>query len=137
MSRENVETVRASNEAWTRGDWDGLRDAYDPDVLMRTVDEWPEAGPHFGRDAVLRFFEQLRATWDTNELETISLTDADDRVVGHYVLHGVGRGPDARIDVANVVTFRRGKIIMIEYFWHHREALEAVGLSEQDAHADS
>jgi ketosteroid isomerase-like protein len=74
MSQENVETVQASNEAWSRGDWGGLRDAYDPDVVMRTVDEWPEAGPHFCRDAVLRFFEQLRATWDTNELETISLT---------------------------------------------------------------
>jgi hypothetical protein len=51
-------------------------------------------------------------------------------------LHGVGRGPDARIDVANVVTLRCGKIIMIEYFWD-RDALRTVGLSEQDAHADS
>jgi hypothetical protein len=82
----------------------------------------------------LRFFEQLRATWDANELETISLIEAADRVIGHYVLHGVGRGPDARIEVANVVTLRRDKAVMIE-FWNHAEALDAVGLSEQDAHA--
>src|SRR5215212_9970559 len=121
MTQGNVEIVRASTEAWTRGDWDRLRDAYDPDVVMRTVDEWPEAGPHFGRDAVMRFFQQLRATWDTNELETIRLTDAGDRVVGHYVLNGVGRGPNTRIDVANVVTLRGGQIIMIEYFWNHAD----------------
>jgi ketosteroid isomerase-like protein len=130
MSQENLEIVRASNEALTRGDWDGLREAYDPDVVMRTVEEWPEAGPHFGQDAVVRFFEQIRATWDTRELETISLTEAGDRVVGHYLLHGVGRGPDARIEVTNVMTLRRGRIVMIEYFWDHAEALEAVGLSE-------
>ena len=32
---------------------------------------------------------------------------------------------------------RRGRIFLIEYFWNHAEALEAVGLSEQDAQADS
>jgi ketosteroid isomerase-like protein len=135
MSQENVEIARAANEAWTRGDWDGLRETYDADVVMRTVEDWPEAGPHFGRDAVVRFFEQLRATWDINELETIALTEAGDRVVGHYVFHGVGRGPDARIEVANVVTFRSGKAVMLEYFWNYADALEAVGLSGQDARA--
>jgi ketosteroid isomerase-like protein len=131
MTQENVDIVRAGTAAWSRGDWDGLRDTYDPDVVMRTVAEWPEAGPHFGRDAVVRFFQQLRATWDTNELETVSLTEAGDRVVGHYVLHGVGRGPDARIEVANVFTFRRGRVVMVEYFWNHAEALEAIGLSSK------
>ena len=32
---------------------------------------------------------------------------------------------------------RKGKIVVVEFFWDHAEALEAVGLSEQDAHADS
>ena len=31
----------------------------------------------------------------------------------------------------------RGKDLNIDYFWDHAEALEAVGLSEQDAHANS
>ena len=70
-------------------------------------------------------------------METISLIEAGDRVVGHHVLHGVGRGPDARIEVANVVTLRRCRAVMIEYFWNHADALEAVGLSVQDTHAGS
>jgi hypothetical protein len=36
-----------------------------------------------------------------------------------------------------VCTLRKGRIFLLEYFWDHAEALEAVGLSEQDAHADS
>ena len=36
-----------------------------------------------------------------------------------------------------VNTVRNGKIRYREFFWDHDEALEAVGLSEHHAHADS
>ena len=104
MSQENVEIVRAGIEAWAAGDVERLRETYDPDVVMRTVEEWPEAGPHFGREAVFRFFEQLRDTWDTGEMEAISLIDAGDRVIARFRWTGVGRGPDASIDVTNIQT---------------------------------
>jgi hypothetical protein len=32
---------------------------------------------------------------------------------------------------------RRGRIFYLECFWDHAEALECLGLSEQDPHADS
>ncbi len=32
---------------------------------------------------------------------------------------------------------RKGRIFYNELFWDHAEALEALGLSEQDAHPDS
>jgi ketosteroid isomerase-like protein len=130
MSAENVEVVRAINEAWIAGDVQRTSDSYDPDVVMRTVAEWPEAGPYFGREEVIRFFEQLRDTWEVVELETISLIDAGDRVVGQYRWHGSGRGPDLNLEITQVVTFRQGKMVMVEYFRRHTDALEAVGLSE-------
>jgi hypothetical protein len=36
-----------------------------------------------------------------------------------------------------VFTVRKGKIVYQEFFWDHDEALETLGLSEQDAYADS
>jgi ketosteroid isomerase-like protein len=36
-----------------------------------------------------------------------------------------------------VQTVREGRIFYVEFFWDHAKALEAMGLSEQDAHADS
>ena len=131
MSQENVEIVRATGEAWAAGDVERLWETYDPDIVMRTVEEWPEAGPHFGREAVLRFLEELRGTWDAGEMEEISLKDAGDRVVCRQRWHGIGRGPDAYLEVTTVMTFRNSKIVMIEYFWDHARALEALGLSEQ------
>ncbi len=39
--------------------------------------------------------------------------------------------------VAHVLTFRRGKVVKFTEFKVVADAFEAVGLSEQDAHADS
>jgi ketosteroid isomerase-like protein len=68
MSRENVEIVRALFEVWNAADMDAFRELYDPDVIVRTVGDWPEPGPYVGREAAMRFHEQLRDTWDVNTL---------------------------------------------------------------------
>jgi ketosteroid isomerase-like protein len=86
----------------------------------------------------MRQFEQMRETWDADALELISdFIDATDRLVVRFIWRGVGHGPEANLELTNVVTVRKGKVFGLEYFWDHAEALEAVGLSEQDAHADS
>jgi ketosteroid isomerase-like protein len=40
------------------------------------------------------------------------------------------------LEITNVMTMRKGRIVYQEFFWDHAEALETLGLSEQDAHAD-
>jgi ketosteroid isomerase-like protein len=62
MSQENVEVVRRGFEAWSRGDMDALRELYDPGMIWRSPEGWPEPGPYAGREAVMRQVEQLRAT---------------------------------------------------------------------------
>ena len=54
MSQENVEIVRAFFETWNAGDMDAFRELYDPDVIVRTVKDWPEPGPFVGREALMR-----------------------------------------------------------------------------------
>jgi ketosteroid isomerase-like protein len=131
MSQENVEVVRALVEAWNAGDMDALREMHDPDVIVRTVENWPEPGPYVGREAVMRFIEQLRDTWDADTLDVTSdFIDAADRVVVRGIWRGVGHGPQSNLELTDVVTVRKGRIRGHEYFWDHAEALEAVGLRE-------
>ena len=131
MSQENVEVVRATIAAWNAGDMDGLRELNHPEVIVRPPTGWPEPGPFVGREAVMRQFEQMRATWDADAVELISdFVDAGDRVAVRFVWHGVGQGPEANMELTYVATVRKGKIFNIEYFWDHAEALEAIGLSE-------
>jgi ketosteroid isomerase-like protein len=139
MSRENVEIVRALFEEWNAGDMDAVRELYDPDVIVRTVADWPEPGPYIGRESVMRFYGQLRETWggDTNE-PVSDFIDVADHVAVRYVWRGTGgHGPEANMELTLVFTVRKGRIVYQEFFWDHAEVLEILGLSERDAHAGS
>jgi ketosteroid isomerase-like protein len=131
MSQENVEIVRAVFDAWNMGDMDAVREIHDPTVILRTTEDWPEPGPHVGRDAVMRFVEQLRDTWNADAFEVISdFIDAADHVVVRFIWHGAGHGPESNMELTDVCTVRKGRIRGHEFFWNHAEALEALGLSE-------
>jgi ketosteroid isomerase-like protein len=132
MSQENVEIVRAWLEAWNAGDFDAWAEFLAPNVIMLPVEGWPEPGPFAGREAVVRQFLQQREAWDAEAVEPISdFIDAADRVVLRFIWHAAGHGPAANFDVTGVFTVRKGKVLIIEFFWDQAEALEAVGLSEQ------
>ena len=137
MSQENVEIVRAAYGAWNAGDMDAFRELQDPDVIARAPEGWPEPGPFVGRERLMRQFKQMRETWDADAFEVISLIDVADRVVARFTWRGVGHGPESNMEFTSVSTVRKGRIVYQEFFWDHAEALEALGLSEQDAHADS
>ena len=138
MSQENVKIVRAGFAAYNAGQMDALRELLNPDaIIVRGLEGWPEPGPFVGRDAVIRSFERLREAWNKDTLEPTRLIDAGDRVVARQTWRAVGSGPDMNMDMTVIFTLRGGKIFLMEYYWDHTEALKAVGLSEQDAHADS
>ncbi len=131
MSQENVEIVRASNQAWNDGDMDAFRELLDPHVIVRTVGNWPEPGPHVGRDAAMAFYRGLRAAFDEDRLrETSDYLHIGDRVVVRLVMDSVGRGPPANLESTLVLSVREGQIRSVEFFWDHAQALEAAGLSE-------
>ena len=131
MSQENVEIVRRAHEVWNAGDMDTLRELYDPGIIWRGPEGWPEPGPYAGREAVMGQVEQMRETWDTDSFELISeLVDVGDRVAVRFIWRGAGHGPEANIEATGVYTVRKGRICAIEFFWDHAEALEILGLSE-------
>ena len=132
MSEENVEVVQASFEAWNAGDMDAFRELHHPDAILRMAEGWPEPGPYFGRDAVMREYKQLRDTWkgrDTSELIG-DFIDVGDRVVVRFIWRGAGHGPESNMDFTVVYTVRKGSILVAEYFLDHAEALQAAGPRE-------
>ena len=82
------------------GDMDAVRELYDPDVDRAPIaGGWPEPGPIVGREAVMRQSEQLRETWDADELNrsATSSTPATELSCGH-VWRGAGSGPRADLE---------------------------------------
>ena len=140
MSQENVEIVRARFEAWNAGDMDAFVSCIDPEVDRADRRVGRSRGLSLvGRRSCASWAQQSARPGTPTALEPISdFIDAGDRVA-REAASGVaqGRGPEADLEMTGVYTVRKGRIFGIEFFWDHAEALEAVGLSEQDAHADS
>jgi uncharacterized protein len=139
MSQENVEKVQAGYEAFSRRDLDAALAYIDPEIEWHQSSAFPDARTFHGHDGVRRFFEQVFEIFDESDFIPQEIVDLGDRVV---VVHRfVGRGQGSRIPVevteTSVWTLREGKAIRQEAFVTKAEALEAVGLSEQDAQAES
>ena len=117
MSEENIEVVQGIFRAWNSGDMDALRELYDPDVIVRAPEGWPEPGPFVGRDAVMRQWEQQREVWDADNLEAIGdFIEARSRVIVRFIWHGAGQGPEAGFEMTGINTVRKGKIMLQEFF---------------------
>jgi hypothetical protein len=79
----------------------------------------------------MRWFEQLRETWDADALELIGdFIHAADRVAVRFIWHGAGYGPESSMEFTGVYTVRKAKIRSTEFVRDHAEAVEAVGLRE-------
>jgi ketosteroid isomerase-like protein len=128
MSRENVELVRAINEAYNSGDYDAVFRLIDEDV------EWVEA-PGGLNVAAYRGHEGVRASlvgWvgtfgDTYRYDVEDYTDLGE----HVLVSGrqSGRGRASGIEVSELLwmlwTVRDGKAVRMRMFRDRTEALEA------------
>jgi ketosteroid isomerase-like protein len=130
MSEENVEVARKAVEYWNRGDFEAFMDLADEDHMIRAAEGWPER-VYYGKDGARSFYEGIVETVGAESVIE-DLIDAGDRVVvrvrQHYSGEQSGLGGD--LEFSQVLTFRKGKIVMAEFFWDHQEALETVGLQE-------
>jgi ketosteroid isomerase-like protein len=141
MSRENVEVVRQHFADTNARRFDTALLAYDPNVeLVVSEDVAVDPGVYRGVDAVGRWFGSWFSTFASDyRMDFAELIPIDDAVVAAVDHHGVGRNSGVEVTTRyyNAYWLRHGKIVRLAVFRDRREALKAVGLSEQDAHADS
>ena len=138
MSQENVEIVKAAYDAYNREDWDALFKDAAPGFELdfsRAVGPWRGV---FGLDQIRRVLGEFREAWESARLEPHEFIEAGDLVVVPSTLHVKGRGGiEVVTRAAFVWTIRNGAIERATMYQERQEALEDLGLSEQDAHADS
>jgi ketosteroid isomerase-like protein len=130
VSEENVEVIRSNRAASMRGDWEALAATYDPNILVRNGVRWPEPCV-FGREAAIRFFQGAIEAGGS-DVHHEEIVDLGDRLVvrERWNIHGQHSGVEGEQHHTAIVTSRAGRIILIEYFLDHEQALKAVGLEE-------
>ena len=143
MSQENVEILRAAFEAWNAVDMEALLAHFHPELVYHPRADEPDPSPHVGRDAYERLVRGFVDSFSEVTVEVLEVIDAGDHVIAstvlHVVLHGQGSASGAGVSDTYVFVHKLRDGLVVEG-WEYRtkqEALEAVGLSEQDSHADS
>ena len=139
MSQENVEAVRRWVDAYNRRDFEGIIGLTDPGsefqsrfVAIESVFRAYEGFPY-------AYFQTLDEAYDHFEVVPSEYIDAGAAVlmVGSAAWRGKSSGAQGETPILIAFWLRAGKVFRAETFTDRAEALEAVGLSEQDAHADS
>src|SRR3954447_6026031 len=136
MSQENVEIVRAIFRGWNDAGGKGMLPCCDEEVEYMPAEE---GGSVHGHDALRRYFERWSEAWDNFDFGPTEFLDAGDYVFVGIALNGRGRGSGGAVKREGWQVWRvRGeRAVGGEEYAERAGAREAVGLSEQDAHAGS
>ena len=141
MSQENVEAFRRGLEAGNRGDVETLLEELDPEVEWHSALHALLGGEQTvfrGHDGVREMLRDLNEAFGAIHIEISEIRDLGDRLVaiGRNRARGRGSGAETETPLALVTEVKNGKTISVRGYLDPKHALEAVGLSEQDAHAD-
>jgi ketosteroid isomerase-like protein len=132
MSYQNVDIVRASWDAWSRGDMDALFEFYDPAVEWDMTHSYiPDMGVFHGHDGIREFFREWRAFFAEYHAEPEQFIAADDNVIVRVRQGGRGRSSTVGVEMPGywqVYRLRDGRAVRVEIYRDEAEALKAVGM---------
>jgi ketosteroid isomerase-like protein len=138
--KENVETIRLMVEAANASGWDAnavVGNWVHSEARMYPAPDFPGPGLYVGREAIATFVREWTSTFNGLRWEVEQLTDLGDRVLVLARMIGESRTTGTAVDwpFGGVFgDFRDGMFAEARFFMDRAAALQAVGLSEQDAH---
>jgi uncharacterized protein len=129
VSQENVDLVRASWEAFVRGDFEAALEPLSPDVKFDFTN-LPDGGVLVGRDGVFEGMRRWVSSWESYEMELDDFIDAGDRVVVLFRERGKGRGSGVETvsHPGAVWTVEGGSVVRMQPFSSRADAFAAAGI---------
>jgi ketosteroid isomerase-like protein len=131
MNDANVEIVRRSFEAFSRGDFETALAAHHPDVEWCTAADEPDSQVYSGIDGVRRLIATIDEPWENRFGGAV--------VLGDFVVHGPwvvvpwrarlqGRGSGIEVELLETyaVLLEAGRIVRVDEYRTTEQALDAV-----------
>ena len=136
MSQQNVKIIRRGYEHFI-----ATREIRAHPDLVWDVSNlgWPDQQIYRGPAGAMQFNAEWADAWDDWQMEPEDYIDAGERVVVILIQRGRSKATGIPVEMrfAQVWTLQDGQGIRMQLYASVQEALEAVGLSAQDAHADA
>jgi ketosteroid isomerase-like protein len=134
MSRENVEVVRRSTDAYNRRDVDEMFENWAQDAVL----DWSnarsfDAGIYRGHGEIRAFTEGFFASWDEVRIELVygPAEIEDDVLIAENVTYMRGRdGIEVQARSAWLIKMRNGEQTSLKLYQTRQDALESAGLRE-------
>jgi ketosteroid isomerase-like protein len=123
MAESNVELVRRGYDAALRGDLKAIGELLDPNVKWHGGDPTATGSCH-NRDQALAFMRQSEVMRGAR-FELLDIVGAGDKVV--VIMRPASDGDHPAPPVANLTTFRDGKVIEMVHYPNPDDALAAAG----------
>jgi ketosteroid isomerase-like protein len=131
-----VRSISRGYAAVNRRDFDVVAISLDPGIVYHPRADEPDPSPHVGRDAWQQLASGFADSFSEVTYEVLELIDAGDHVIISTVLHAVPHGQGSASVRDTYVFVNKLRDGLVVEGWEYRtkqEALEAVGLSDQDA----
>ena len=135
MSEENVDKTRDFIDAYNRRDFDAATRWFDPDVEW-VLPEHQRSDSAIGVKGIIRFWEGLDETFDVLQLLPQEYVAAGDSVATRlrHLAKGKGSGLELENELYHqVITFRDGVMVRIQYLESWPETLEVAGAHDHPA----
>jgi ketosteroid isomerase-like protein len=130
VSKENIDLVRRSIEAYNRRDFEAMEAMNHPDMeLDWTASRGFQAGLYRGWEEVMGFYRNFLGTFEKVEMEPERFIESGDLVVVPNSAQTRGRdGIETTAHSALVFELRDGRIARICLYQETEQALKAAGL---------
>jgi ketosteroid isomerase-like protein len=118
-------------EAFNSGDLDAAIELFDDEVVWHTwIVPGPGGGTYHGHDGVRELWSDARNVFGDFRNEPERLIAADDHVVAFIRVYGKGKESGAEVEarIAHLLTFRGDKVLRVDSYEDHDQALKAAGL---------
>jgi ketosteroid isomerase-like protein len=140
ISEQNVEIVRAYFEGREKKGREGIFDFLAPDVVWEVRPDLPDAATYVGIEGVQALVARFREVMEDIWFQPQGFILVGERVVVPLRWGGRGKGSGVVFEEQHeawTFTVHDGAITRVTEYRSKEAALEAVGVSEQDAHVES
>jgi len=131
MSAENVEVIRATYEAFSKGDIPGVLGRFANEIVWNEAENflYADRNPYVGPQAILEgVFMRIVSEWDNFKVTAESILDAGDQVVtlGFYSGTFKQTGKSVKAQMVHVWNLVDGKATSFQQYTDTKQFADAV-----------